>query len=312
MVGTRKVILGKKESVYGTDAVPTAAANAILTRNFRVTPLEVDQRERNLDLPSRGRTQTAATNKRSTRTFEVEIAGSGVAGTAAPWAELHEACGMEPSVLTAGTDATQRFAGAGSDGSSATFHDWHANQRRRGLGSRGSFGWNFTAGDYPFWNYSFTSLIPAAGPVEAVNPGQPDFARFKDPVEVNVDNTLIRVGGYTVSCRSFTGDIAAQINIVNLTGERFIGRGNHAITGTLSIKCPDLASRNYWDNLGKGDHLALALTHGVTPGNIVGMKTDNLQVITIAIVEENEQLLIDIGYGLNVVAGQDDLIITTK
>lgn len=312
MVGTTKVILAKKEVVYGTDPVPTAALNAVATRNFRCTPLEVDQLDRNLDIPSRGRTTSAPTNRRSTRSFEVEIAGSGTAGTAAAWMELHEACGMEPPVLAVGVDATLRYAVSGVDGSSVTFYDAHANQRRRGLGSRGTFGWNFTAGAYPFWNYSFTSLVPANEVVAAAAMGAPVFTRWKDPVEVNVDNTRITLGGLVVSCRTFTGETGAEVGLRNLTGERYIGRGNHAITGTLSVACPDLATKNYWTNLDKGDLLTFLVEHGVTPGNIVTMQSANLQILSIAVVEENERLLIDIGYGLNVVAGQDDLLIKSK
>ena len=91
-----KVLTAKKETVYGTDAAPTLAANAVVTRNFRASPLITDPLERNLDRGSFGATPIVATNRRQELSYELEIAGSGTAGTAPAWMEFLEACGMAP------------------------------------------------------------------------------------------------------------------------------------------------------------------------------------------------------------------------
>ena len=124
MTDAFKAILFKKEVTYGTDAAPTVGANAVPTRDFDREPIVVDQLDRKLDTPSRGRTRTANTNRRTTCSFKLDIAGSGEAGTAAPFMEMLEACGMSAPVLTADTDAVQNFAGALATMSSATIWDW--------------------------------------------------------------------------------------------------------------------------------------------------------------------------------------------
>ena len=107
MVDWVAVVLAKKEGVYGADAAPTAAANGILTRNFQGKPVDVDQVNRNLDSGAYGARASKPSNERRTFSYEVEIAGSGAAGTAPAWMELLEGCGMAAPDLTAGTSAVQ-------------------------------------------------------------------------------------------------------------------------------------------------------------------------------------------------------------
>lgn len=120
MVDAVKVLFFKKEATYATDAAPTGAANAALTRNFTTKPVVVDRIQRNLDRPVRGSSKDAPSNERQTYGYELELAGSGAAGTAPAWMEHLEACGMAAPVLTANTSAVQRFAPIGALLSSAT------------------------------------------------------------------------------------------------------------------------------------------------------------------------------------------------
>ena len=312
MVDTTKVILAKKEAVYSTDAAPTPAANAILTRNFSSKPLQVDQIDRNLDLPTRGRSGSKPSNARKTDSFEVEIAGSGAVGTAPGWMELLEACSMAPAVLTAGTDAKQKFAAVNALLSSLTLYDWIGVRKSVGLGARGTFGWTFTAGAYPFFKFDLTAMVPAV-PVTSAAPGVPDLTRWKDPVEVNNDNTAFLLDGYAAVLKSFTGNAAVDVKVRNLVGARYVQAGNHAITGQLVIEAVDPATKNYVASLQTGATIAVSLTHGIVAGNIVQLTSANLQILDITESEEDGKLMYTIDYGLNITAaGQDDLLLTAK
>lgn len=312
MVDTVKTILFKKEATYGVDATPTSVANAALTRNFQRTPVQVDNLERNLDVPSRGRSPSANTNPRTAFSYELEIAGSGAAGTAPAWMEHLEACGMVPPVIVAATSATQRFAAAGALLSSATCYSWRGNQRVASIGARGTFGWNFTAGAYPFFNFSFIGLLPAGSPVTGAAPAAPDFTRWKAPVEVNTANTDFTLDGYAAKLQSFTGEIGAQPAVRNLVGENAVQRGNHAITGQIVIKAPTVAERDYFSTLKAGSEIAIELVHGVDPGNIVEMTLGYVQILQIEEQEDGDDLMYSINYGANVRAGQDDLVLRGK
>lgn len=312
MVDVTKTIFFKKEGVYGTDAAPTGAANATDTRRFTAKPVVTDRIERGLDRPVRGRTKDAPSNERGTFGYELELAGAGAAGTAPAWMEHLEACGMAAPVLTAGATAIQRFSAIGAALSSATAYHWHGNQKRVHLGCRGTFGFDFTAGAYPFLKLDFTGLLPPANAITDAAPGVVDFARWKDPVEVNTDNTDFLLDGYALNLRSFTGDANADVKMRNLVGARYVNRGNHAITGRIIGEAPTIASKNYFASLRTGAEIASQIIHGTIAGNIVQADLAHLQITDIDLQEEDDTLMVSIAYGANVGSTPDDLIWTVK
>ncbi len=310
MVDAVKVIAAKKEAVYGTDIVPTLADNAILTRNFRPLPLATDPLERNLDRGSFGSTPIAATNKRQELAYEVEVAGSGDAGVAPAWMELLEACGMAPPVLVADTSATQRMAAASTPQSSVTQYHWVGDQKRIGIGGRGTFTIDFTAGAYPFFGFNFTQLVPKVAPRAVAVPGVADFDRFVAPLEVNSDNTLLTLDGFAVITRSLQLNAGVGINLRNLIGARYVNRGDHAITGRIVVEAPSMAAKDYLAALDEGSIMPLSLTHGVEDGNTVGLSCAQTQIVAINETEEDRKVMWEMDIRMNIDAGQDDLVIT--
>lgn len=310
----RKVILFKKEAVYGADAAPTPAANAVLTRNFnRPEPILVDTLERELDMPTRGRVKTANTNRRTACSFEVEATGSGAAGTAAPWMELLEACGMAAPALSVGVSATQAFAAEDASLSSGTMYDWLGDQRSRSLGTRGTFGFDFTAGRYGFFKFDFQGMLPPPPAVDGTLPGAaPDFTRWKDPLEVNTANTDFTIGGYACALKSFTADANADVKMRNLVGQNYVQRGDHAMTGRVVCEAPAIGTKNYFTNLDAGDEIVVQLVHGVAAGSIAQIDANYLQILKIARSVEDDKVMLDMSVGFNIRAGQDDLLITAK
>lgn len=312
MVDFYPLLLRKKEATYGTDAMPTAALNAALTSQLTVTPIANDRLARNLDKPVRGRSKDGVTNQRQTLSYRLEIAGSGDAGTAPAWMEDLEFCGMAAPVLVADTTATQQFAGIGATLSSGSFYSWNGNQKRIGTGGRGTFGWDFTAGAYPYFTFDITALVAPTGVVSDANPGTPTLDRWKDPVEVNTANTEVTLDGFAVVMRSFNGAANATVTPRNLVGANYIQRGNHGITGQLVVEAPTIAAKNYFTTLQSGGEIVLDLTHGTEPGNIVDMTGAHLQITAIELSNEDDILMATISYGMNVGVTNDDLVIVAR
>ncbi|MBX9881269.1 MAG: hypothetical protein K2X73_04780 [Sphingomonas sp.] len=306
-----KLLLFKKEGVYATDSAPTLAANAVLTRNFTSKPIAADRIQRTLDRPVRGRTKDGTSNERTTFSYEIELAGSGAAGTAPGWMEHLEACGMLAPTLTAGQDAVQRFAPVGAALSSATAWYYRGSLLEKAVGSRGTFSLDFTAGAYPFAKFDMTGLLGAV-PFTDLAPAAPTLDRWKDPVEVNTDNTDVLIGGYAVVLRSLTIDANADIAVRNLVNGRYIQRGNHAATGRTVFELPTIGARNYFADLRANAEIALSVVHGIAAGNIVQLDASRLQVTDIELGEQNNVLEATMTFGLNVGATNDDLVITAK
>lgn len=93
------------------------------------------------------------------------------------------------------------MAAANVPQSSLTQYHWMGDQRRKGLGSRGTFTMDFTAGAYPFIGLNYTCLVPAANPRDVNAPGAATIDRWIDPLEVNTDNTLLMLDGFAVITR---------------------------------------------------------------------------------------------------------------
>lgn len=311
MVDAVKVLTAKKEAVYGTDSAPTLAANAILTRNFRASPLITDRLDRNLDRGSFGTLPGAATNKRQELSYEVEMAGSGDAGVAPAWMELLEACGMAAPVLTPATSAIQRMAAANAPQSSLTQYHWIGDQRRKGIGSRGTFTIDLTAGAYAFFGLNYTGMVPKVTPRDVNAPGAATLTRWIDPVEVNSDNTLLMLDGFAVITQQLTLNAGVGINLRNLIGARYVNRGDHAITGRLVVEAPSMAAKDYLAALDDSSVVELDVTHGVDAGNTIELAAAQTQITAINETEVDRKLMWEMDLQINITAaGQDDLVIT--
>ena len=312
MVDVRRVVAAKPEAVYKTDSIPTLADDAIMTRNYSIVPLEVDQLQRNLDNRAYGASKGKPTNKRMRSSYEVELAGSGTAGTAPPWMKLLAACGMATPALVATTSATQKFAAAGAVAGSLSEYSWVGDQQRKMIGARGTYSLDFTAGQVPFANLQFTGLVPVASPRVVSAPTGADFTDWQEPLEVNDVNTILMMDGFAAVTRSLTIDAGVAINLRSLIGARYVRRGNHSASGRLMIEAPSSATKDYLASLENGALIPITLTHGTVAGNILELSATKVQVTNITESSEDDILMFNMDLLFTTDGGADDLVITAK
>ena len=96
-----RTLLAKMQPTSGVDSVPTGAANAILCRNLDVSPIEGGTVARDLIRGFFGNSEQLTVAVFSKITFEVELAGSGTAGTAPAYGPLLRACAFSETILAA-------------------------------------------------------------------------------------------------------------------------------------------------------------------------------------------------------------------
>jgi len=271
----------------------------------------VDQVSRNLDSAFYGAQSSAPSNERRTFSYEVEIAGSGAAGTAPAWMELLMGCGMAAAALTPATSAVQVFAAPGSS-SSITHYDHLSDQRRKAVGSVGTFSLDFAAGAYPFISFSWTGLVPTATPFDKASPGVVDLTRWRQPLEVNDANTDFLLDGYAAKLKSWKADAAVAVALRNLVGSRYIRRGNHGVKSTLVIEAVDIATKDYIGKLRNGALVTFLLTHGTQAGNIVEIASAKTQITNITESKEDDVVMWTIELLHTIDGGAVDLQITAK
>lgn len=274
LIARKKVILAKIETTYGTDAAPTGAANAILARNVNLNPLEQDTVDRNLQRPYLGGNQKIPTGSRVVIDFEVEIQGSGTAGTAPAWGPLMRACGHSETIV-ASTSVTYAPISTGFEAISIYMNVDGVLHKL--TGARGTFTKSMPNKDIPVLKLTFTGLwnnvTDTAAPV-------PTYTPWKDPLPVtNINTTPFTLHGISPVMSELSFDMGGTLvhrALVGGTEQVLITDRNS--TGSITIEATTIAVKD-WFSVAKAATLgALSITHGTVAGSKVTFAAPKVQL----------------------------------
>jgi hypothetical protein len=266
LLSRRQLLLAELEVTYGTDPTPTAGSNAILVRNIEVTPLEAETVSRELIRPYLGQSEQLLAQTRVLINFEVELAGSGTAGTAPAYGPLLRACSFTETV-SAGVSVTYE---PNSDASpkSVTIYFNNDGVLHKATGCRGTFSLNCAVGEIPTIAFEFTGIYNTPTDVAL---GSPTYANQADPVVFKQGNTSgFQVFSYAGCLQSFSLELANEIvyrELVGCTKEVLIT--NRAPAGEVMIEAVSIATKNFFSEATGNSTGNLTFQHGQTAGNIV-------------------------------------------
>lgn len=259
-----KVLLAKIETTYGVDAVPTGAANAILAQQVRIQPMEGQDVARELDRPLFAADGTVAADLHAKLTFRVELAASGVAGTAPGWSALMRACGCAQTIA-AGTSVTFNPISTGIE--SATIHFHYDGIRHRLRGARGTFRIGIEASAIPYIEFEFTGLFEPAD--DSANPAA-DLAAFLTPQIVNTANTpVFTVDGDAMVMRSFMFNAGVQVEPRFLVGSESILITGRSEQVECTVEAVAMSTFNPYTAARDATKLPIVLQHGTAAGSRV-------------------------------------------
>jgi hypothetical protein len=267
-----QVILAKIETTEGTDATPSGAANAILAVNVQAEPLLGTEISRDLLLPYLGHQGMVLSGTYGRIKFEVELAGSGAAGTAPAWGPLLRGCGMA-EVVDAGVDVTYNFISAAEESLSLYFIK--DGIKHILVGARGMWSLSGSPDVLPRLVFTFTGLLGTIS--DAAMPAV-TLTGFKVPVPINKANTTLAVHGYSGACESFSFETGIVIAPRLLINSESIQISDRKMTGQVVVEAAPLATVNWFDLAINSTDDTLAIVHGVTAGNIIEMNAPVVQV----------------------------------
>jgi hypothetical protein len=270
----KQMILAKVETTYGTDATPTNALNAIKCGSLNITPLNVEAIERNLIQPFFGNNQKIIVSKSVAVDFEVELTGSGTAGTAPHYGSLLKGCALAETV-SAGVSVTYTpitLTSALQGGTSLSLYFQRDGIKHVLLGARGSFSLDLTVKTLPKLKFTFTGLLGTISDNALNTTGLTYVAAT--PVAVSTANTTpATFYGYSPTIESFTMDISNDVKQRILIGSESVIISDRKPKGTLKIESPALATKDFF-NLAQTSALGtFSIKHGQTAGNIVTIAT---------------------------------------
>ena len=299
-------ILAKPETVYGTDIIPTAATDAILTVNATIEPLAGSDVSRDIVKPFMGHQGQILTENHVKVSFEVEVAGSGAAGTKPGLGTLLRGCAMSETV-TATTKVEYKPISSAFESLSIYFI-WDNNKHAL-LGARGNVSVSFDPKAIPRFKFDFWGLlVPAA---DAVNP-TPVYTVFQTPVPVNDNNTLITIHGQTLGTEKFSMDVANAVEPRMIINAESIEMTDRQSTGEITLNAAKVVDYNWFAIAQAHTTGVLALTHGLVAGNIFSIDAPKVQIGRPKVGESQKIITDTLPLIFQPNAGNDEFVWTFK
>lgn len=307
----KRILLAKEESTYGTDPTPVVASNAIDAEKIEIS-YEGDVLERN---PVRGYLSPVAPagiGKRSVKlSFDVELKGSGSAGTAAKLGDLLEACGFAETVSAGSAVSYAPSSGAIKsitlylydlqDSGSCVLH--------KVKGARGTMQLNAAAGQIAKFSFTFNGLYEL--PTDAAAPSAPTYESTKPPVVESAQVTLNGVSSLVVSEVSLDmqNNIVSSDDVNAATGISKFALTGRKPTGKIAPEAVLLATYDFWTDWKNAAERAASLVIGATAGNIITISMPKLTIDSIAGGDRNGILTRDLPFRASASAGNDEVSI---
>lgn len=302
LIAKKKVITAKIETTYGTDPVPTGAANALLVRNMNLTAQDADFVDRNLNRPFLGRSEQLPAGIRAMIDFEVELQASGAAGTAPAWGVLMRACGHSETI-SAGVSVT--YAPISAAFESATFYFNVDGVLHKLTGARGTFSLSMKVKDIPTLKFQFTGIYNAV--TDTVAP-TPTYTSWKTPTTVsNINTTGFSLHGYSAVMSEMSFDQSGSIVHRSLVG----GSEQVLITdrepqGSITIEATSVATKDWWTIAKNATLGALDITHGTVAGSKCRFQAPNVQITKPSYADMDNIQMLQMGMNMIPSAGNDE------
>lgn len=299
----KTLLLAKLQTVAGTDAAPTAAANAILLRNVTATPISAEYAERALLRPYMGNSGEIVTTQYAQIEGEVELAGSGEAGKVPAWGPLMRACGFAETV-TAGDSVV--YTPVSSDFELITLHYYLDGLFHKIVDARGTVSFDISAKGIPFMRYRF---LGAYSPIkDQAMPTGVDYKAFQTPVSADKRNTPEwSLAGYSGCVQSLSFDIANQLEwraLINCEGAEITDRQP---IGKAVLELPRIADLDWPAMVLSAAQHHISVTHGVKPGNIVTISAPSAQLKNPTYSDDNNIAMLNLDFNVNPGVGNDEL-----
>ena len=303
LLARKTYILAKAEATYGTNSSP-ANTDAVLVKSLELTPLAGDVVSRDLIRGYLGNSESLIASTYVELTFDVELAGSGTAGTAPRYSNLLLACG---TALTTVASTSNTYAPVSSSFGSSTIVYNSDGLNHVLTGCRGSFSISAEVGQIPTISFSMVGVYNA--PTD-VSPVSASYTSQATPLVFRQGNTsAFSVFSYSGLLQSFEFDLANSTVYRQLVGS---SAGEVIITdrkpaGSVMIEAPTIATKDFFAIALASATGGLSFTHGTTAGNRVVFNSPQTDITTPAYGEQDGVRMLNLPYvSVPTTAGSDE------
>jgi hypothetical protein len=303
----KKFLIAKIESAYGSDPTPVGGSDAIQVTNLEVTPIESDNVQAAayqgfIGNSTRG---TLVANKRVSVTFDVELSGSGTAGTAPAFGPLLKACGLSETIVAA-TSVT--YAGVSSSFDSATIYCFYDGTRHKITGARGTVSFNMTAGQFPTASFVMTGIYNA--PDDTALSGTFTVANQAAALEINDTNVTTATFHGVTSVRLESLDLALNNEVLykETASSQEVLITNRTPGGTAVIEAPAVGTTDYFAKATAVATGNSSFVIGATGGNIITLTMAQTDITGVSYGDTNGVISLSMPYlALPTTSGNDEI-----
>ncbi len=299
---TRKSQLAVEEEAVEGTAETIVAADAVHASEIKVTP-EVEAIDRNLASASLSPIGKIVGGISAKASFEIELKGSGTAGTPPEFSSLLKACGFAETIV-ASTSVT--YLPASSAIPALTIAHFMDGKRFQMAGARGTVKIVLAAGQLPKLVFEFTGTSYTEADAALLS-----GVTYQSTKPVAFMSAAFALHGHAGVIDSLEIDVANTVTLrkdANAVG----GYAGAAITArepkmTCAPEDVLVATKDWYSILTAGTEGALTATVGSTAGNICTITAPKTQLVNRTPGERDGAAIQDMELTLNRDAGDDEL-----
>jgi hypothetical protein len=303
----KKFLIAKIESNYGVDPSPVGGSDAVQVSSLEITPIESDNVQAAAFQGFLGNStrSTLVANKRVSVTFDVELAGSGAAGTAPAFGPLLKSCGLSETI-SAGVSVT--YAPVSSSFSSATIYCFYDGTQHKITGARGSVSFNMAAGQVGVMSFNFIGIYNA--PDNTALSGTFTVANQAAALEVNDTNVTTATFHGVTSVRLESFDLALNNELLykETASNKEVIITNRAAGGTAVIEAPAIGTTDFFAKAVATATGSSSFVLGATAGNIVTLNAAQTDITGCSYADTNGVIALSMPYlALPTTAGNNEM-----
>ena len=259
----KRSILAKAESSYATNPNPSGSANYVQVIDLNIEPIVSDEVSRDLIRPYMGNYEVIPANTRVNVTFDVEMSGSGSAGTAPKYGSILKACGLSETI-TGGNTVT--YAPVTTPSDSVTLFVNYDGIRHIVKGCRGTFSMACEVNNIPRISFSLTGLFSA--PTDDALPSVTVSNQASPLIFKNGSTSNFAIFGFAAALQSWNLDFNNEVIYRELVGgTKEVLITDRRPSGTAVIENPALSAHNFFTDYTGTSTGTNTWLHGTTAGN---------------------------------------------
>jgi len=258
-------LLAKAESSYASDPTPTGSANYVQVIDLNIEPVVSDEVSRDLIRPYMGNYEVIPANTRVNVTFDVEMSGSGSAGTAPKYGAILKACALSETI-SGGNTVT--YAPVTTPSDSVTLYVNYDGVRHKITGARGTFSMSCDVNQIPRISFTLTGIFNA--PTDTALPS-PTISNQASPlIFKNGSTSSFAIFGYAAALQSWSLDFNNEVIYRELVGgTKEVLITDRRPSGTLVVEAVALSAHNFFTDYTGTSTGTNTWLHGTAAGNKV-------------------------------------------